>query len=108
MALILWRSLFLTALLVSDATAIPKAPWATQRARVQGRKALAASIDKRSTHQPTHSCQTNVSVNIKAPKANIWADLTESETVSVVQWLFGQSELNLTVSTEAGSWDNTL
>jgi hypothetical protein len=35
--------------------------------------------------------------DFKAPKANVWSGLTDVEAASVTQWLFAQSDLNLTV-----------
>lgn len=108
--LLTWPCFLTVALLVSNAAALPGTKWApaAQRAKAQGRKALGASFDKRAMHQPRSECQMTNATQIKAPKSNIWADLSKTETASVVKWLFGQSDLNLTVTDEAGPWDNTL
>lgn len=105
---ITWPCLLAVALLVSDAAAMFQAPWAKQRARVHGRKALGASIDKRTTRHHKEECEIKNATDIQAPKLNVWADLTEPEVASVLKWLFGQPDLNLTVTEEAGSWDNTV
>ena len=100
--------LLAVALLALDVTALPKASLISQRARAQGRKALAASFNKREELEPRGGCTVSSAAAITAPKTNIWADLTEAETKSVVGWLFEQKDLNLTTSDKAGSWDNTL
>lgn len=95
-------------LLVPDALAAPKAPWANQRAKGFGRRAFGASIDKRWDLNQRDTCVVKDALDIEAPKENIWGGLTEPEAVSVVHWLFAQPDLNLTITDDAGSWDNTL
>jgi primary-amine oxidase len=56
----------------------------------------------------TASCTETAATAIKAPKPNIWGPLTNDEAASVVAWLFAQEDLNLTISEDAGSWDNTM
>ena len=53
-------------------------------------------------------CAETLTTQIKAPKANPWAPLTNVETASVVEWLFAQADLNLTVVENATSWDNSM
>lgn len=45
---------------------------------------------------------------ISAPKENIWAGLTDIEAAGVTSWLFTPPALNLTLSDDAGSWDNSV
>ncbi|KAL5604892.1 hypothetical protein BROUX41_001777 [Berkeleyomyces rouxiae] len=53
-------------------------------------------------------CKETLATNIPAPKTNIWAALSESEAAGLVAWMFDQKDLNLTVSENATSWDNTI
>jgi primary-amine oxidase len=102
-----WASYLTTALLAPVVVAVPKAPWVLDRARGHGRRALGASIEKRA-HFPRKACDIKSALGIEAPKENLWAELSEPEAVSVVEWLFAQPDLNLTTAEDAGSWDNTL
>jgi primary-amine oxidase len=54
------------------------------------------------------SCTETTMIKITAPKPNPWAPLTNDETAVVVEWLFAQTDLNLTVSENATSWDNSM
>jgi primary-amine oxidase len=54
------------------------------------------------------SCVETLATNIAAPKTNIWGELSHVEAAAVVQWLFAQPELNLTVTEKATAWDNTM
>jgi len=45
---------------------------------------------------------------IDAPKPNVWGELTGPETESLIEWMLAQPDLNLTLSEEAGSWDNSM
>ncbi|OWP01446.1 hypothetical protein B2J93_5729 [Marssonina coronariae] len=45
---------------------------------------------------------------IEASHANFWIELSSQETASVAAWLFSQSQYNLTVTADAGEWDNSL
>jgi primary-amine oxidase len=56
----------------------------------------------------TVACAEALATPIKAPKPNIWGQLTGDEAASVIAWLFAQKELNLTVSENATSWDNSV
>lgn len=91
--------------LVTPAAAMPKVPWAKQRAKGQARRALSAAMEKRAVNT---TCDTKEALLTTAPKANVWGSLTGEEASSVVHWLFAQPELNLTIMDDAGSWDNTL
>lgn len=87
----------------------PKAAWVRQS---RARKA-ASRIGKRwsnetSTQPAVTSCSSANYTHVLAPKANVWGGLTDVEAASVTQWLFAQPEFNLTVSDEAGEWDNTM
>lgn len=53
-------------------------------------------------------CAAASATEITAPKENIWDELDASDAVAVVAWLFAQPEFNLTVSEDAGEWDNTM
>jgi primary-amine oxidase len=89
----------------------PKAPWIRQG---RARKAASKSkIEKRWTNETSSepalgSCPESTYTKTAAPKANVWGSLTDIEAVSVTRWLFAQPELNLTVSEEAGEWDNSM
>ncbi|KAJ5745952.1 membrane copper amine oxidase [Penicillium odoratum] len=54
------------------------------------------------------SCHESNFTKIQAPKKNIWTGLTDPEAASVLSWLFEQTDLNLTLSKDAGDWDNTV
>ncbi|KZV72277.1 copper amine oxidase [Peniophora sp. CONT] len=43
-----------------------------------------------------------------APKSNVWAQLTDDEAADIVKYLHKQTELNLTASSDAGTWDNAI
>lgn len=87
----------------------PKAAWVRQ-----GRARKAASkIGRRWSNETllppvVNSCSDSDYLKTLAPKANVWGGLTDVEAASVTQWLFTQSELNLTVSDDAGEWDNSM
>ena len=53
-------------------------------------------------------CAETLTTTIKAPKSNPWAPLTNLETAGVVEWLFAQEDLNLTVAENATAWDNSM
>ncbi|KAL8392348.1 hypothetical protein RB595_002514 [Gaeumannomyces hyphopodioides] len=61
-------------------------------------------------HEPRQegACAPSPPASIKAPKRNLWAQLSEQEVGSVVDWLFRQRGLNLTRTEDAGDWDNTI
>ncbi|KAK0669179.1 putative copper amine oxidase [Cercophora samala] len=88
----------------------PKAPWVKNTGL--GKKKMANHLkraimgDKRAVETPF--CSETLATEIKAPKPNVWGPLVDVEVASVVEWLFAQADLNLTVSEEAGGWDNTI
>jgi primary-amine oxidase len=87
----------------------PKAAWVRQS---RARKA-ASRVGKRwsngtSAQPAVTSCSDNNYTQVLAPKVNVWGGLTDVEAASVTRWLFAQPEFNLTVSDEAGEWDNTM
>lgn len=88
----------------------PKSAWVRKggRGKRQLHAALKQSAEVRRDVNETASCTEALAAPIKAPKANIWGQLTNDEAASVVAWLFAQKDLNLTVSDNAGSWDNTV
>lgn len=73
--------------------------------------AVRRSSEARVTRDDTKesvACAEALATPIKAPKPNIWGQLTGDEAASVIAWLFAQKELNLTVSENATSWDNSV
>ncbi|OIW28159.1 membrane copper amine oxidase [Coniochaeta ligniaria NRRL 30616] len=88
----------------------PKSSWVRKggRGKRQLHAALKQSAEVRRDVNETASCTEALAAPIKAPKANIWGQLTNDEAASVVAWLFAQEDLNLTVSDDAGAWDNTV
>lgn len=90
----------------------PKAAWVRQG---RAKKSLLKNI-KRWTNEttsssiptPTTASTDNNVTSIAAPKENVWGGLTDLEAASVTKWLFGQSKLNLTISDDAGEWDNSM
>jgi len=58
--------------------------------------------------KPVETCAETIATEITAPKANIWGALAGVEIAGVVEWLFAQEELNLTISDDAGAWDNSM
>jgi len=57
---------------------------------------------------PSEGCPEKYGTPVTAPKVSLWRSLSGPETAEVVQWLFAQEELNLTVSSKAGEWDNQM
>lgn len=95
--------------LVPEVNALPKTPWAQQRAKGHGRKALSHAIGKRQLNgTDAPDCVPHDPMDIEAPKDNIWGGLTNVEAAGVTQWLFAQPEMNLTLSDNATSWDNKM
>lgn len=56
----------------------------------------------------TTTCANDNARPTTAPKQNVWDSLTDDESAAVTEWLFEQSDLNLTSASEAGDWDNTV
>lgn len=101
------KALVLCLLLLStccSAVPHPKAAW------VRGaRPRLAKSshiIGKRWLNEST--CAQTGPAAIQPGKGNIWVGLTDDEAAGVTEWLFGQKDLNLSLSAAAGEWDNTV
>ncbi|KAK5165228.1 uncharacterized protein LTR77_009326 [Saxophila tyrrhenica] len=93
-------------ILSSSSLAAPNSPWMREaRSRLAKSSQLSGSLSKRFTNG---SCDTAGPEDFKAPKANVWSGLTDVEAASVTKWLFRMSGLNLTNSSKAGEWDNTL
>lgn len=63
-----------------------------------------AGATRRSINETESPC--DIAYPVVAPKENPWGGLTDVEAAGVASWLFSQTELNLTVSEEAGEWDN--
>jgi hypothetical protein len=57
---------------------------------------------------PNEGCPQTFGTPITAPKVNVWRSMSGEETAAVVEWLFAREDLNLTLSSEAGSWDNQM
>ena len=88
----------------------PKSAWVRKG---KGRKAMldvirGKSEQKRSNNEPRASCPDTEATAVTAPKSNVWGELNDKDAAAVVAWLFGQSELNLTVTENATAWDNTV
>lgn len=87
----------------------PKAAWVRQgRARKAASKIGRRWSNETSAPPTVNSCSNSEYTKTLAPKVNVWGGLTDVEAASVTQWLFAQSELNLTVSDDAGEWDNSM
>ncbi|PYI16855.1 putative membrane copper amine oxidase [Aspergillus violaceofuscus CBS 115571] len=101
-------SLLLLPCLIGDALAHPrpdpKTAWVRQG---RGRKSSPRDLQVRSS-MSSSSCVDKIATVIRAPKHNVWEGLTDDETAFVVKWLFQQTDLNLTVTEDAGEWDNTI
>lgn len=82
----------------------PKAAW-VRAARSRLAK-NSHNLGKRYLNETT--CAQTGPVLAQPAKANIWAGLTDDEAAGVTSWLFHQKDLNLTLSSEAGEWDNTV
>ena len=90
----------------------PRTGWIKKGA---GRKHMADTIKRsirgdrgQAERRDAPSCAETLATNITAPKINIWQGLSDVEVAGVAQWLFAQEDLNLTVSENATSWDNTV
>ncbi len=75
------------------------------RSRLAKSSQLSGPLSKRYANG---SCDASGPVDFKAPKDNVWSGLTDIEAANVTRWLFLHSGLNLTNSSKAGEWDNTL
>ena len=67
--------------------------------------AAATSSDANAT-----SSSSSNETTFSAPHANVWAQLTNDEAASVIEWLHDSSKsgLNLTAAENATAWDNTI
>lgn len=110
------RALLTSALLLSSATQDvfarpspePKIP---MRHKGPARKKMANHIKRAmegNRPRTVETCAETIAADITAPKANIWGALTSVETAGVVEWLFAQDDLNLTISDDVGAWDNSM
>ncbi|EGO55253.1 hypothetical protein NEUTE1DRAFT_85409 [Neurospora tetrasperma FGSC 2508] len=89
----------------------PKADWVRKGpARKKMSNHIKRAIEGQSHTRRTEEvpCADVLAKPITAPKPNIWGQLTGEEISSVVDWLFAQEQFNLTVTEEAGPWDNTI
>ncbi|KAK4186305.1 putative copper amine oxidase [Podospora australis] len=97
-----------------DALAAPKAPWIRPGGGYYGKKKMSNHIkraiegnnQKRAPETPF--CAESLTTTVKAPKDNVWGTLVDVEIASVVEWLFAQEDLNLTITDDATGWDNTI
>lgn len=80
----------------------PKANWVR---KARGRKNFSRDPY---AHTGATACVDSNATKITAPYKNVWDELDDTEAAAVVQWLFRQPELNLTVSDQAGNWDNAI
>lgn len=85
----------------------PRSAWAR---RGPGKKKLTDHFKwtiegRQETEKP---CADELATTITAPKANAWGELADVEIAAVVQWLFAQEDLNLTIREDATDWDNTM
>lgn len=89
---------------LSSARPQPKAAW------VRGARARLAKSSKWNHKRYVNgsACIETSPPDFVAPKDNVWGGLTDVEAASVTKWLFGQRELNLTRSEDAGEWDNSV
>lgn len=74
---------------------------------------LASTLNNRDLNHVRSATETTPCIEsnytkIHAPRENIWAGLTDSEAASLLIWLFDQSDLNLTATSSAGDWDNSM
>jgi primary-amine oxidase len=87
--------------------AAPPAAWMRgARQRIARSSELSTALQKRYVNGS--ACDASGPASFKAPKANVWSGLTDIEAVNVTRWLFEHSGLNLTNSSTAGLYDNTL
>lgn len=102
----------------------PKAPWVKSYLAEKAKKTLLKSgFHGRRWENSTYTTSTVSSSlpsstgyvptcadanAITAPKENVWGGLTDVEAAGVTAWLFAQAELNLTISEDAGEWDNVM
>ncbi|KAK3361962.1 amine oxidase catalytic domain-containing protein [Lasiosphaeria ovina] len=91
----------------------PKVPWVRNKGSTQKKisDAVKRAINgqqRRNNSEPEPECALVLTTTTIAPKTNIWAPLSDVETAGVVEWLFAQADLNLTVSENATAWDNSI
>ncbi|KAK3940868.1 putative copper amine oxidase [Diplogelasinospora grovesii] len=106
-------SILLLTCLVHDVCARPSPePRSAWVRKGPGRKKMAdhikRAVEGKRPRSTEPSCVETLATNIAAPKTNIWGELSHVEAAAVVQWLFAQPELNLTVTDKATAWDNTI
>lgn len=91
--------------LLSCVSARPEPKYAWARERLHKGLVKSASLKPRwanyTTSELASSCAEALAANASAPNSDY-------EAASVAKWLFGQTELNLTASEDAGSWDNAV
>lgn len=97
---------------VNPRTWRPRKAMNTQAKRQWSNETYTSTSWSNGTYTPTspssQSCAAPGSQAIDAPYTNVWGGLTGEETASIAAWLFSQPQFNLTVTEEAGDWDNSL
>ncbi|KAJ5139695.1 membrane copper amine oxidase, partial [Penicillium atrosanguineum] len=73
-----------------------------------GQKLDDRDLDYGRSHTDPGPCLESNFTEVLAPRTNIWTGLTDPEAASVLSWLFDQTDLNLTTTSKAGDWDNTI
>jgi primary-amine oxidase len=76
------------------------------RQRLAKSSELSSALQKRYVNGS--ACEISGPAKFQAPKANVWSGLTDFEAANATRWLFEKSSFNLTNSTKAGAYDNTL
>ncbi len=97
--------------------AAPKSAWARNKAAhgkkammdaLRGKRSEPSAKKIRSRDDSSTMCPDTPAISVKAPKENVWGELSGPDAAAVVAFLFAQSELNLTTTNNATGWDNTL
>ncbi|KFA62426.1 hypothetical protein S40285_06085 [Stachybotrys chlorohalonatus IBT 40285] len=103
-----FKSLLAGALLVGllvEARSSPRPNLHTSRSRKPRQQ-----WDKRQSNDSDRACDATANaLSTEAPHDNIWDGLTQDEVVGLLEWLYQPEQgLNLTVTEDAGAWDNTI
>ena len=96
--LLLWTDLSL---------ARPKSSWVRQGGR-RPKNSVNPAAESGRNLQTRSACIDANATTVKAPFQNVWNELSNEEAAGVVKWLFQHPEFNLTMSDEAGEWDNAI
>ena len=83
--------------------------WARPAPKVSRVKGPHRYIGKRDSYTPTNQTDTTSAYpTTTAPKLNIFSSLSNDEAAQVIGFLHNQTDLNLTASSDAGDWDNSI